>query len=112
MEYLKIGMMKILSKTPIWNLVYPLLFGWLITNPIYLIGLSSIITIHILILVMYGVDLDDDNRPVYMLLSYFSLPIIIYVSLVDKSSLVKRIKNKILVKMGKRIPDNWDNEKL
>jgi hypothetical protein len=61
---------------------------------------------------MYGVDLDDDNRPVYMLLSYFSLPIIIYVSLVDKSSLVKRIKNKILVKMGKRIPDNWDNEKL
>lgn len=111
MDYLRVGIVKILDKTPIWNLVYPLLFGFLISNPFYLFGLSSIITIHIFILAYYDADLNGET-PVYMLLSYIGLPLIIYISFFETSSWIKSTKHSILVKMGRRIPDNWDDEKL
>jgi hypothetical protein len=110
MGYLKLGMMKILSSIPIWNLVYPILFGYFIINPLYLFIISTVITIHILYLSNSVYD-DDGDTPIFTLLSFIGLPIVIYIML-SKTNCVKLFLHKILVKMGKRIPDNWDNEKL
>lgn len=105
--------MKILSSIPIWNLVYPILFGYFITNPLYLFILSTVITIHIFYLANYDTD-NDGETPIFALLSYVGLPGVFYVMFLEgkKNNWMKSIKHKILVKMGKRIPDNWDNEKL
>ena len=113
MEYLKLGMMKILSNIPIWNLTYPLMFGCFITNPLYLLILSTIISIHIILLAVNDCNYVDD-KPIFYLLSFIGLLVVGYMVFRDfrKSSWVSSIKHKLLVKMGKRIPDNWDNEKL
>ena len=75
--------MKILHKTPLWNLVYPLLFGFLIGNPLALFTLSIIITFHVFYLVINDIDLGEETA-VYSLLSIMAIPLIIYILLVDE----------------------------
>lgn len=105
--------MKLLCKTPIWNLVYPLAFGFLIPNLWYLFALSSIITIHLLILSIKDADLGEET-PIYVILSYFGLLVLIYTFFEEKipKKYIADIKYKILVKQGKRVPENWDDEEL
>lgn len=107
-------MNKILSKTPIWNFVYSLIFGCFITNPILLLIISTIITIHLIILAYNDVDLNGE-APLYMLLSFMGLPIIIYYAFKEEfyfRNIIRNIKYRILVKLGRRVPDNWDDEKV
>jgi hypothetical protein len=88
------------------------LFGYFITNPILLFSISTIITIHSIIVICSNLPIDDDSdSPTYMFLSYFFLPVFIYYFFTD-GIWVESIKRKLLVKMGRRAPDNWDNEKL
>lgn len=105
--------MKLLCNTPLWNLIYPLSFGFLIPNLWYLLTLSSIISIHLLILSSKDAEIGDET-PIYILLSYFGLLVLIYYFFKENihKKYIEKIKYNFLVKFGKRVPENWDNEKL
>ena len=114
MDYLKIGTMKIFHNANIWNFVYPLVFGVFITQPLYLFIVSTIISIHLLYLVSRDVEFENET-PIFVLLSYFGLFALIYMLFFDEKILLKKlkcIKGWYLVKIGRKVPDNWDNEKL
>jgi hypothetical protein len=93
---------EILAFNEFWNFFYPLIFGIFILHPLYLFIISSIIDIHVFLLVTNNLDSIDD-RNYYLLLSYIIIIAFLFV-------LIGKIKHKIMVKKGLRIPDNWDDE--
>lgn len=104
MDYLIIGIMKILNNDKLWGFIYPIVFGFCINYPLYLILVSTIISIHVFYLAYNDIDIDN---PFFVLLGYGPLLLVCYYGLIQ---LYKKISDWILIKKGRKIPDNWDNE--
>lgn len=104
MDYLKIGMKKLLNNSDFWGFAYPLIFGFCINYPIYLVIVSTIISIHTL---YFGLNDIDIENPLFILLGYAGFLIISYYGIIH---IYEKLRDKYLVKIGRKVPDNWDDE--
>lgn len=103
--------MKIFKNTAFWNTVYFTIFGAFLTHPLLLLILSAIVSIHTIFYTKCD-GINDDETPMFILLGLFGIIMSLYYLITDNDYIglnYKNIKHKILVKLGKRIPDNWDN---